>query len=250
MPESKNSHRQLALPFPARPEFSFSNFAVFQGSEIAFAAAREICSGGKIPYDTLYIAGESGLGKTHLLIAIGNRVAENLPDKKALYIRCDDFIRNIELEESSSENKTLSLLADVDYLLMDNIDQISGCALAQEKLYHIYNTITGRGGKIVFSGRQPPDQLFATESYLKSRFKWGMTAVIQPMDDAASAKVVKKLCRDIDLDVSDKIVAFLLNRISRDYSSLKNAVAKINQESYARKKKVTLPLVKETLGLR
>jgi len=249
MPESKSSHRQSIINFPARPEFSFSNFVVYEGSEIAFASAKEICSSEKISYNTLYISGESGLGKTHLLVSIGNSVAENLPGKKALYLRCDDFVRNIALEESSFANKTLGQLADVNYLLMDNIDQISGQGLAQEKLYHIYNTIAERGGKIVFSGRKSPDQLFNTESYLKSRFNWGMTATIRRMDDAASARVIKKLCRDIDLDVSDKIITFLLNRIPRDYPSLKKALTKINQKSFARKSKVTLPLVKETLDL-
>ena len=249
MPENASPHRQLIINFPARPEYCFSNFVVYQGSEIAFATANEISSGGEIPYQTLYISGETGLGKTHLLISIGNSLAETQPDKKTLYLLCDDFIRNIEVEDPSSTNKTVRQLADVDYLLMDNIDHISGHALAQEKLYYIYNTVTERGGKIIFAGRMAPDQLFATESFLKSRFNWGMTVMLRRMDDAASARVIKKLCKDIDLSVSDNIINFMLSRIRRDYPSFKNAIAKINQESFARKSKVTLPLVKETLAL-
>jgi len=249
MPDSKKTHSQLIIDFPARPEYCFSNFVVYQGSEIAFAAANEICAGGNIPYSALYISGERGLGKTHLLISIGNSLAKNLPAKKTLYLRCDDFIRNAGSAGSSSANESLSRLADVDYLLMDNIDAISGHALAQEKLYYIYNAVTERGGKIVFAGRLAPEQMSATESFLKSRFNWGMTASIMRMDDAASSRVVKKLCRDVDLRISDKIIAFMLNRIRRDYPSFKNAVAKINQESFAKKSKVTLPLVKEALAL-
>ncbi|MCH8207855.1 MAG: ATP-binding protein [Nitrospinae bacterium] len=247
--KKESANRQLTLNFPAQPQYRFSNFVQFQGSRIAFEAANEICSGDPAPYNTLFISGEKGLGKTHLLISIGNEIAENSPDKKALYIRCEDFIHNIDNEEESSDPKSFKQLAEVDYFLMDDVDRICGHKKAQEKLYYIYNEVTGRDGKMVFSGRKNPDQLSATESFLRSRFKWGMTAEIQKMDDAASAQLIKKLCRDMELDVPDNISAYLLNRIPRDYPSLKNAVTKINQESLTRKRKVTLPLVKEALGL-
>ena len=247
--EKEGANRQLTLNFPAQPQYRFSNFVQFQGSRIAFEAANEICSGDPVPYNTLFISGEKGLGKTHLLISIGNEIAENSPDKKALYIRCEDFIHNIGNEKGFSDPKSLKHLAEVDYFLMDNIDRICGHKKAQEKLYYIYNEVTGRDGKMVFSGRINPDQLSATESFLSSRFKWGMTAEIKQMDDAASAQLIKKLCQDIGLDVPDHIIAYLLNRIPRDYPSLKNTVTKINRESFAQKRKVTLPMVKEALGL-
>lgn len=247
--EKESANRQLTLNFPAQPQFRFSNFVQFQGSQIAFKAANEICSGDSTSYNTLFISGEKGLGKTHLLISIGNEIAENSPDKKALYVRCEDFIHNIEKEDESSDPKSFKQLAEVDYFLMDDVDRICGNKKAQEILYYIYNEVTGRGGKMVFSGRKNPDQLSATESFLKSRFKWGMTAEIQNMDDAASARLIKKLCQDIELGVPDNIISYLLDRIPRDYLSLKNAVTKINQESLAQKRKVTLPLVKAAMGL-
>jgi len=248
MPE-ENPHQQTIINFPSSPEFNFSNFVIYKGSEIAFFAAKDICADGELDYSTLYISGESGLGKTHLLISIGNSVVENFPDKKALYLGCEDFVRNIENAESTDANKILDQLDDVDFLLMDNVDAVSGNELAQAKLYHIYNTLTERGAKIVLSGKQSPDQLFETEDYLTSRFQWGMTALISEMDDAASTQVIKKLCRDINLSIPPMVITFMLTRISRDFDSLRNAVSKINQESLTRKSKVTIPLVKETLGI-
>jgi chromosomal replication initiator protein len=241
--------RQSIIDFPSSPEFNFTNFVIYKNSEIAYFSAKDICADGDLDYSTLYISGASGLGKTHLLMAIGNSLAENFPDKKALYLRSEDFIRNVAEEEADATNKTLDQLSDVDFLLMDNMDEIAGDELAQEKLYHIYNTLTERGSKIIFAGRKTPVQETETEDYLKSRFQWGMTAEIHEMDDAASSQVIKKLCKDINLSFPPMVITFMLTRISRDFDSIKNAVTKINEESLTRKSKVTIPLVKETLGL-
>ena len=249
MADKKQTPHQTIIDFPSSPEFNFTNFVIYKGSEVAFFSAKDICTDGELEYSTLYISGESGLGKTHLLISIGNSVAENFPDKKALYINSEDFIRNIETEEATQANTTLDQLSDVDFLLMDNMDVISGHELGQEKLYHIFNTLTERGAKIIFAGRKTPVQNSETEDYLKSRFQWGMTALIDEMDDAASSQVIKKLCKDIHLSFPDMVITFMLTRISRDFDSLRNAVTKINEESLTRKSKVTIPLVKETLGL-
>lgn len=241
--------RQTIINFPSQPEYNFTNFVIYKNSEIAYFAAKDICADGELDYKTLYISGASGLGKTHLLMAIGNHVAENFPDKKALYLRSEDFIRNAAEEKADATNKTLDQLEDVDFLLMDNMDEIAGDELGQEKLYHIYNTLTERGAKIIFAGRKTPVQETETEEYLKSRFQWGMTAEINEMDDAASSQVIKKLSKDINLSFPPMVITYMLTRISRDYHTLKNAVVKINEESLTRKSKVTIPLVKETLGL-
>ena len=130
---------------------------------------------------------------------------------------------------------------------MDDVDRIAGHPASQQKLYQIYNSIIERGGKIIFTGRT--SDLPDLEDYLKSRLQWGMTAEIQTMDDATSAKLFEKLGRDLGVEVPEKTIAFLLNRIPRDFPSIKSAVTRINEESLKQKKKVTLPLVKTALDL-
>ena len=140
-------------------------------------------------------------------------------------------------------------LLNVDFFLMDNVESLTNSPTAQEKLYHIYNQMMEKGGKLAFTAGLPPDRNSAMESYLTSRFQWGMVAEIKPIDDSTTAKIILKLAKDINLTIPESIIHFLLSRIARDFISIQNAVSSINQESYIQKKKVTLPLVKAALDL-
>ena len=241
--------RQSILNFPAWPEYDFTNYVVSPGSQFALSLAREICSGAEVTYQTLFLTGDQGMGKTHLLIAIGNHIAQTLPGKNVLYIHCPDFIKLIESDSSETAQNPLPPFENLDYLLIDDVDQIAGHHTSQEKLYLIYNSIFERGGKIIFTGRTSLHDLPDTENYLKSRFKWGMTAEIQAMDDATSARLFEKLGRDMGVEVPEKTITYLLKRIPRDFPSIKDAVTRINEESLKQKKKVSLPLVKTALSL-
>ena len=237
--------RQLLLNFPSHPEYSFLNFVVSDGSRIAFETAKEFCSGKKVPFQALYIFGKKNLGKTHLLLSIGNHTAEK--GLRAVCIQGNDFAN--KMENVSSAQQTLEQLLDVDFFLMDNVEGIAPSPTAKEKLYHIYNQIMEKGAKIAFTASLPPDKNSTMESYLTSRFQWGMVTEIKAIDDITTAKIIIKLAKDINLTLPEPIIHFLLSRISRDFISIQNAVKSINQESYINKKKVTLHLVKAALNL-
>ncbi len=249
MSETSPLSRQLILDFPSRPEFKFSNFVESEGSQLALQVARQISSPPDLPYHTLYLYGDRNLGKTHLLMAIGNSVSENFPDKKIIFINGKEFVRKFAQENTQEIATTLSRLLEADYFLFDDVDLISGKPSVQEKLYHIYNTLHEKNKKSIFTGRNRPEQLAAMESYLKSRFQWGMTAEIKPIDDGTTARIIAKLGKDVGLSIPQKIINYLLTHIPRDFTSIQTAVDKINQESFARKSKVTLPLAKAALNL-
>ena len=234
------SSKQLLLNFPAHPEFNFSNFVVSIGSRLAFDAAMNFCSVNHTLYQSLFIFGQKNLGKTHLLLSIGNHVAEK--GAKALYIQGTDFLNKVGAS-------TQTQLMNVDYFLLDDIEELTASKLAQEKLYHIYNTIIEKGGKVAFTSRSSPEKIENAESYLTSRFQSGMLTEIKPIDDDTTAKIIKKLALDINLILTENIIHFLLSRIPRDFSSIKDAVLALNRESYLQKKKVTLSLVKKTLKI-
>ena len=138
---------------------------------------------------------------------------------------------------------------DVDYFLLDDVEEMASSLIAQEKLYHIYNTIIERGGRVAFTSCFSPEKIENAESYLTSRFQWGMVSEIKPIDDDTTSKIIQKLAKDINLTLPGNIVSFLMLRIPRDFISIKEAVSTINQESYIQKKKVTMPLVKTALKL-
>lgn len=247
MPEKERLARQLILDFPSRPEYLFSNFVVSQGSKIAFDSARQFCGEEPSPFETLYLFGGRNLGKTHLLISIGNHSASL--GKKALYVHGADFIKKTDESANGSSGEFVSILSEVDLFLLDAVDHIAGQRASQEKLYLIFNTLIEKGKKIAFAGNLNPANLDNTESYLTSRFQWGMSAELKPIDDNTTAKIITKLAKDVELIIPDKIVDYLLTRIPRDFISIKHTITRINHESYIQKKKVTVPLVKATLDL-
>jgi chromosomal replication initiator protein len=249
MAEHDSPSQQFIFHFPAHPEYRFSNFIVSRGSSFALACAQELCSGDPVTYQSLYLSGASGLGKTHLLMAIGNHLAETDPDVKTLYVHCQDLIESLNRGDDGLPGNLGTPGSKIDFLLLDGIDRITDHPAAQEALYRIYNQTLEQGGKMVFAGRTPADQLEQTESFLTSRFKWGMTAELLPMDDEATSKLIQKLAEDWGLDIPNKITTYLLSRIPRDFQSVKSAVTRINEESLRQKHKVTLPLVKTALGL-
>ena len=249
MAENDTTPRQYIIHFPTLPEYRFSNFIESKGSHFAVNCVREFCSGNPVAYQSLYLSGDRGLGKTHLLMSIGNHLAETHSDAKALYVHCRDLIESLNRGESGLPGILGNSGSEVDFLLLDDIDQITAQPAAQEALYRIYNQTLEQGGKMVFAGRTPANQLEQTESFLTSRFKWGMTAELLPMDDEATSKLIQKLAEDLGMGIPDKIITYLLNRMSRDFQSVKNAVTRINEESLRQKHKVTLPLVKNALGI-
>ena len=239
------SSKQLLLNFPTHPEFNFSNFVISQGSRFAFDSAKNFCAPNHASYHSLFIFGQENIGKTHLLISIGNLVAER--GDRAIYIKGSDFSEKINEGVSTKDQHTK--LMDVDYFLLDDVEEIASSVAAQEKLYHIYNTVIESGGRVAFTSCFSPEKIENAESYLISRFQWGMLAEIKPIDDDTTSKIIQKLAKDINLTLPKNIINFLMVRISRDFISIKEAVSTINQESYIQKKKVTLPLVKTALKI-
>ena len=245
---SGNAFRQMILEFPSCPETTFSSFVVSEGSRFAFEAAKNICSQEDLPYQALYLFGAGNLGKTHLLLSIGNGAAEISPGQKALYIHASEFVQKIA-DGDSAAVAVLRKMEDVDFLLMDDVERIAGQKAAQEKLYYLYNTLIEKQKKVVFTASVPPDRLPDTEDYLISRFQWGMTAELKPIDDRTTEKIIGKLGNDLGLTIPQPIIEFLMKRIARDFVSIKDAVAKINRESYQQKRKVSIPLAKAALDL-
>ena len=247
MSEKESLARQFIIDFPSQPEYSFSNFVVSEGSNVAFDAARQFCNDPPALFNTLYLFGGKILGKPHLLISIGNQFASM--GKKALYVHGSDFIRKTDEKANGSSGEFVSILSNTDIFLLDAVDHIANQPASQEKLYLIYNSLIEKGKKIAFAGNCNPANLENTGSYLTSRFQWRMSTELKSIDDNTTAKIITKLAKDIGLIIPAKVIDYLLSRIPRDFMSIKHAVTKVNHESYIQKKSVTISLVKTTLNL-
>jgi len=239
---------QSVFSFPTQSEFTFSNFSVSQGSFTAYAAAQQLAGNKTVEFRSLFIHGPENLGKTHLLIAIGNEMAQKFPDKRTFYIDIGLMLSNADDFEIEIANSKIVQLAEADIILFDALDGIGRYPALQKNLYYIYNSLAERGGATVFSARSRPQGLGA-EDFLETRFLWGLVAGIQPFDIKSAENVIMKLGKDISLVIPPACAHFLVNRIDRDFLSIKNAVERINEFSFREKRKVTLPLIKEALGL-
>lgn len=239
---------QLILNFPAQREFTFENFSVSLGSLTAYASAQKIAGTEPAGFSSLFIHGAKNLGKTHLLIAIGNELALRSPTKNTCYMDIGTLLSSAGDSEVQIPNSKIALLASADIVLFDALDGIEKHLSLQKNLYHVYNSLAEKGGMTVFSARHHPRDL-GVEDYLESRFLWGLTADIQPFDPESMEQVVIKLGRDAGLVIPSAGAHYLANRIDRDFSSIKKAVEIINEFSFRKKRKVTLPLIKEALEL-
>tara|TARA_Y100001960_G_C14670953_1_gene825950 strand:- start:269 stop:1009 length:741 start_codon:yes stop_codon:yes gene_type:complete len=238
---------QLIIAFPSYQDDSFSSFIPFESSEFAFQAAKSLCENSHYSFNSLFIAGESGLGKTHLLRAIGNYVAINSPEEKALYMDGGRFAQKVS--EGDRMDGPLNEILSADYLLLDDVQKISGNFGAQEKLYHVYNVLNQNKKKIIFAANQPPEKLIGLADFLKSRFQWGVIAILKNIDDKSSTLLLQKLAGDLGLELEYPVISFMIKRIPRDFRSLSEAINSVNEASWVKKQKVTIQLVKATLGI-
>ena len=158
-------------------KYQFKNFLEKDGNTFAKNGAVAIVENLGLQYNPLYIYGESGSGKTHLLQAIGNKVLENNPEKRVKYISAENLLENeLEIQKVRSEEFDLLIVDDIQ-VLGEKDDMI------QEKFFNLFNSLFGRNTQIVLSGNSEPDQLKNVQSRLIVRFKWGMTACLTSLED-------------------------------------------------------------------
>ena len=158
-------------------KYQFENFLEKDSNALAKKEALEVVNNLGLKYNPLYIYGDSGSGKTHLLQAIGNNVLENDPEKRVKYISAENLLENeLEIQKVRSEEFDLLIVDDIQ-VLEEKDDMI------QEKFFNLFNSLFGRNTQIVLSGNSEPDQLKNVQSRLIVRFKWGMTVCLRLLED-------------------------------------------------------------------
>lgn len=198
--EKEEKQKQSGL----KEQFTFENFAVSSSNQLAYSAAIAVTENlGKL-YNPLFIYGDVGVGKTHLLQAIGNRILEKDLNKKILFCSSEDFVNDLVL--AIRQKNTLGFrkkYRQVDLLLIDDIQFIGGKDAAQEELFHTFNKIILNGGQIVFASDRPPHQIKNLEDRLKSRFAGGLIVDIQKPDLELRIAIllIKAKERKIEIDV-------------------------------------------------
>jgi len=210
------------------PKYTFENFVVGKGNELAHAASQAVVSElGKI-YNPLFIYGGVGLGKTHLLQAIGHRVYSNLPSTKILYVTCEKFTNDFIHAIRSGKGKNFKdVYRGVDLLLIDDIQFMSGKEGTQEEFFHTFDTLHQTDRQIIISSDRPPKDIPVLEHRLLSRFQWGMIASISKPDLETRIAILESKCREKKYELDEKVINYVSTIIQDNVRELEGALNKI-----------------------
>lgn len=210
------------------PRYTFKNFVVGKGNELANAAAQAISAKPGEVYNPLFIYGGAGLGKTHILQAIGHDILEKVPHTKVLYVTCERFTNEfIHAVRTGRAKDFKDTYRNVDLLLIDDIQFITGKEGTQEEFFHTFNTLHQYNKQIIISSDRPPKAIPALEHRLLTRFEWGMMADISSPDFETRVAILENKCKDKGYDLEREFIEYIANVIQSNVRELEGALNKI-----------------------
>jgi len=208
--------------------YTFDNFIVGPFNELPHAAALAIVGNPGLVYNPLFIYGGVGLGKTHLIQAIGNEVARKYPDKKTRYVPSEKFISGIV---NSIRNKNIDklklLYKDIDLLIIDDVQFFAGKEKTQEEFFHIFNSLYEKNKQIVLSSDRPPKAISSLEERLRSRFEGGMIADISLPDTETRVAILKTKSQEKGVSFSADVLEYMASNIQRNIRELEGALNRL-----------------------
>ena len=213
-----------------KPELRFSNFVVGDFNKEAHQAALFVAKNGGTMFNPLFIYSHPGLGKTHLLHAIGNEIKDTrMPNAKILYITANDFVEEyIKFVKAEKDSQSLkSFFKDVDVLLLDDIQFLAGKVKTEEMFFYIYQDMINKGKRIIITSDRQPNEISNLESRLVSRFTQGLTVKINEPDIDASVEILKQKISNSGLNIEkfdSNVLYFLAEKFSKDVRELEGAV--------------------------
>jgi len=219
---------QLTNGFGLNPRYKFETFVVGKGNELAKAAAQAVADKPGLVYNPLFIYGGAGLGKTHLMQAIGHRVLKQFPNKKVVYATCEKFTN--EFIQSVSTGKIgnfKNFYRNVDVLLIDDIQFLAGKEGTQEEFFHTFNALHQTNKQIVVSSDRPPKSIPALEHRLVSRFEWGMIADIGQPDLETRIAILEQKCKEKNYKLDLNIINYVASNIQSNVRELEGALNRI-----------------------
>jgi chromosomal replication initiator protein len=230
------------------PGFTFDAFVEGKSNHIALAASKQVASGLKNSYNPLFIYGGVGLGKTHLMHAVGNLIKKQNPEKKITYIHSEkfvsDMVRSLQLGAISEFKQYYRSL---DALLIDDIQFFAGKEQSQEELFHTFNSLLERGSQMILTCDRYPKEINGLEDRLKSRLGWGLPVVIEPPGLETRVAITLSKAEEMGYKLEEESAFFIAQKVRSNVRELEGALKRVIANSNFTGKHIDIALIKDSL---
>lgn len=236
-------------------KYTFDNFVCGENSNFAFNVAKMVAQAPGQKYNPLYIYGNVGLGKTHLMQAIGHEILKNFPTLKVKYAKAEEITNQltesgIVLAERNSKMKKLrDQYRNIDVLLLDDIQFAEGKQRTEEEIFSIFDVLFHAGKQIVFASDRPPSSLVCTPDRLKSRYEWGLNVEIQIPDLNTRIEIIKKHAKRSNFEINDDVAMLLAKTYNRNIRELEGAYNKLSAYASIQGVEASVELAQKILNL-
>ena len=228
--------------------YIFDSFVEGKSNHLALAAAKQVASNPKGDYNPLFIYGGVGLGKTHLMHAVGNEILKNNPEKRIVYVHSEKFVSDmVKALQLGAMNEFKSFYRNADALLIDDIQFFAGKEQSQEEFFHTFNALLDRNNQMILTCDKYPKEIDGLEERLKSRLGWGLPVVIDPPELETRAAVLLSKASSMGVKLPNDCAIYIAQRIRSNIRELEGALKRVAANSRFTNQPIDLSLVKDAL---
>jgi len=244
----KPSEPKKSIPNFLNKAFTFDNFVEGKSNQLARAASIQVSENSGKAYNPLLIYGSSGLGKTHLMHAIGNAVLQKKPSATIVYLHSEKFVQDmVRALQQNAIDAFKNFYRGIDVLLIDDIQFFAGKERSQEEFFHTFNTLLEKKHQVVLTCDKYPKEIVGLEDRLKSRFGWGLPVSIEPPDMETRAAILMKKAALVNVDLAQEVAFFIAKRIPSNVRDLEGALRRVIANAQFTGREITTEFTKEAL---
>lgn len=246
-----SSRTEQALPGHQsflNPAFTFTSFVEGKSNQLARAASMQVAENPGGAYNPLFLYGGVGLGKTHLMHAIGNLILQNKPNAKVIYLHSERFVADmVKALQSNMINEFKKFYRSVDALLIDDIQFFAGKERSQEEFFHTFNALLEGQQQVILTCDRYPKEIEGLEERLKSRFGWGLTVAVEPPELETRVAILMSKAEQNKLNLSPEVAFFIAKKLRSNVRELEGALKRVIAHAHFASKDVTIDFAREAL---
>ena len=249
-PEELEKQREQIENTMLNPKYTFDNFVVGPSNNFAYAASLAVAEQPNDAYNPLFIYGGVGLGKTHLMNAIGNYISADNPHARVLFISSETFTTELidAIVKKQGTTDLKNKMRNVDVLMVDDIQFLSKTVATQEEFFHTFNHLHSKGKQIIISSDRPPKEIPTIEERLRSRFEWGLIVDIQKPDYETRVAILKRRAAEDHIDAPDEVLEYIAEHVSSNIRELEGSLKRVSAKADLMRSPITLEMAQETLA--